>query len=106
MSQKIIHYRIAKTAKALAAAAYEELAKIDAFYRAHRSMAHYVRKNWRHYIPYARQSLVGILAKDFSHDIALGSYTAQGVDAMKAEVYECLLLDGGFKAPAEAPLPG
>lgn len=101
MSQKVIHWRIAKTAKALAAAAYEELAHEDAFYRAHRSMAHYVAKNWRHYIPFARRALVAILAKDYSHAIALGTYNAQGVDDMKAEIYECLLLDGGFKAPAE-----
>lgn len=100
MSQKIIHWRIAKTAKALAAAAYEELAKENAFYARHKSMSHYVRKNWQLYIPFARQALVAILAKDFAYEVALGTYTEQGVVDMKEEVYQCLLLDGGFKAPS------
>lgn len=101
VGQKIIHWRIAKTAKAIAAAAYEEMASIDAFYHANKSMKRYVDKNWKDYIPFARQSLLQILAKDFKHDIALGSYTPEGVEKMKEEVYECLILDGSFKAPAE-----
>lgn len=96
---KIIHHRIAKTAKALAAAAYEEMAKVNAFYQAHKSMRWYVQKNWQHYIPFARQALVQILSKDFAHEVAMGVYTPKGVDDMKNEVYECLLIDGGFKAP-------
>lgn len=105
MSQKIIHWRIAKTAKALAAAAYEELAKENDFYRAHKSMAHYVRKNWQHFIPFARQSLVSVLAKDYTFEVALGSYTEKGVQEMKDEIYQCLLIDGGFKAPAAVRTP-
>lgn len=101
MSQRIIHARIAKTAKALAAEAYEVMAQVNAFHRLNRSMDRYVRRNWRHYIPFARQALVEILSKDYSHEIALGVYTPQGVQDMKDEIYECLLLDGGFKAPAE-----
>jgi hypothetical protein len=101
MSQQIIHHRIATTAKALAAAAYEKLAHDNAFHRLNRSLDRYVRRNWRHYIVFARQALVGILTKDFSHEVALGVYTAAGVEQMKNEVYECLVLDGQFKAPAE-----
>lgn len=99
---KVIHWRIAKVAKALAAEAYELLAHENDFHRLNRSMDRYVRRNWKEYIPFARQALVGILAKDFSHEIALGTYTPQGVEAMKDEVYQCLLIDGGFKAPAES----
>lgn len=98
---QVIHHRIAKVSKALAATAYEMLAHEDAFYRAHKSMRRYVQLNWRHYIPFARQTLVAILSKDYSHEIALGSHTAQGVADMKDEIYECLLLDSAFKAPAE-----
>lgn len=101
MSQ-IIHHRIATTAKALAAEAYEALAHENAFHRLNRSMDRYVRRNWRHYIPFARQALIAILAKDYAHEVALGVYTAKGVDEMKAEVYECLLIDGAFKGATDA----
>ena len=105
VSEKIIHRRIASTAQALAAEAYELLAKENEFHRLNRSMERYVRRNWRHYIPFARQALVAILAKDYTYEVALGVYTAQGVEEMKMEVYECLLLDGGFKAPAPSSIP-
>jgi hypothetical protein len=100
MSQQIIHERIAKTARALAAEAYEILAKENAFHRLNRSQDRYVKRCWRHYIPFARQALVDILRKDFAMEIALGVYTREGVEAMKEEVYECLVLDGAFKAEA------
>lgn len=99
---KVIHWRIAKTAKALARAAWELMAEDDKFYALNRQPSRYVERNWKHYIPFARDSLVGILTKDYSHDIALGSYTREGVEAMKAEVYDCLCLDGSFK---EVPMP-
>jgi len=105
VSEKIIHQRIARTAQALAAGAYELLAKENDFHRLNRSMDRYVRRNWRHYIPFARQALVAILGKDYTYEIALGVYTAQGVEEMKMEVYECLLLDGAFKAPAASTAP-
>lgn len=101
--QKIIHARIATVAKALAAEAYELLAQENEFHRLNRTMDRYVRRNWQHYIPFARQSLVSILSKDYTFEVALGTYTQEGVDQMKNEVYECLLLDGGFKAPSEPP---
>lgn len=99
--QQVIHWRIAKAAKAIAAEAYEALARENDFHRLNRSPERYVRRNWRHYIPFARQALVGVLTKDYAHEIALGSYTREGVEAMKAEVYECLVLDGAFKGAAE-----
>lgn len=98
MSQKIIHWRIAKTAKALAAAAYEELAKDNDFYKVNRSMRRYVERAWQDYIPFARSALVDILGKDYAYEIALGVYTRDGVEKMKAEVHETLVLDGGLKA--------
>lgn len=105
MSTKIIHHTIAQTAKAIAAEAYELLAKENAFYAANPSLRNYVRRAWKDYIPYARQSLVGILAKDFAFEIAMGTYTPQTVEMMKNDVYECLLLDGEFKAPAQGYSP-
>lgn len=101
MTEKIIHKQIARVAKALAAEAYEILAHEDAFYRLNPSQKAYVRRAWGDYIPYARQSLFVLLQKDFSHEIALGSYTQAQVQQMKDDIYECLLIDGSFKAPAE-----
>jgi len=100
MSTKIIHAMIAETAKAIAAEAYELLAQENAFYAANPKQRVYVRRAWKDYIPYARQSLIGLLAKDFTFEISMGTYTPQAVEMMKNDVYECLLLDGEFKGPA------
>jgi hypothetical protein len=105
VSEKIIHWRIAKVAKEIAAECYEALAKENDFHRLNRSMGRYVRRNWQHYIPFARQALTSILTKDFAMEIALGTYTAQGVEEMKMEVYECLVIDGAHKAPAQQTIP-
>lgn len=101
MSDKIIHEVIARTAKALAEAAYEELAHENAFYAANPDVNIYVARAWQHYIPFARASLLTTLQKDFSYEVAMGIYTPQGVDVMKNEVYEALLIDGSYKAPSE-----
>ena len=94
---KIVHKRIASTAKALAAAAYEEMAKVNEFYAANPSMKGYVGRNWRHFIPFARQALTTILSKDYAYEIAMGSYTPKAVEQMKHEVYEALVIDGQMK---------
>jgi hypothetical protein len=101
MSQKVIHWRIAKVAKELANEAYELLAKENAFYERNRSQSWYVRRNWRHFIPFARQALTMVLAKDYAPEIALGAHSRDSVDAMKTEIYEALLIDGGFKASGQ-----
>jgi hypothetical protein len=101
MSQKIIHKRIAKVAKALCAEAYEVLAHEDAFYAANPSLRHYVRRAWKDYIPYARDSLFALLNKDYTFELRVGAYTAAQVREMKDDIYEILLIDGEFKAPAE-----
>lgn len=101
MTQKIIHKQIAKVAKALCAEAYEILAREDAFYALNPTMRGYVRRAWADYIPFARQSLFVLLEKDFSHEIALGAYTPAQVEQMKHDIYECLLIDGEFKAPPQ-----
>lgn len=100
---QIIHERIAKTAKALAREAWELMAKENAFYNLNPNPRNYVRVNWKHYIPFARAALVEILNKDFSFQIALGSYTRESVDAMKEEIYQCLLIDSSYKTAHQQP---
>jgi hypothetical protein len=97
---KVIHWRIAKAAKAIAAEAYEVMAREDAFYRMWRDPKLYVRRNWQHYIPFARQALIDILGKDYKNEIAMGVYTAEAVEKMKEEVYEVILIDSAGRKPA------
>ena len=102
---QIIHKRIAKVAKAIAYECYEVMAHEDDFYRLNPDQDGYVRRNWKHYIPFARQSVVQILSKDYDHEIGLGVYTREGVAQMKDEVYEALLIDGSAKGKPRKPPP-
>ena len=95
---QIIHWRIAKIAKRLAEEAYELCAREDQFYKRWPTMKLYVRRNWQHYIPFARDSLYAILGKDYAHEVGLGVYTRDAVEQMKQEVYETVLIDSGYKA--------
>ena len=97
MSQKIIHWRIAKIARELALEAYEVMAQENAFYKLHPSMKWYVAKHWNDYIPFARQALSAVLAHDYAFEIQCGQTTAKDVDAMKEDIYQALLIDGSFK---------
>ena len=97
---QIIHWRIAKIAKAMASEAYELCAREYQFYKRWPTMELYVRRNWQHYIPFARNSLYDILAKDYSFEIATGAYTDESVRQMKDEVMEVVLIDSGYKATA------
>lgn len=99
---KLIHSQIADTAKALAAEAYEELAKVNEWYQHNKSVDIYVRRNWQHYIPFAREALIAILSKDYSFEIAMGVHTEETVQRMKDQVAEALIIDGQYKAN-EAP---
>ncbi len=106
MSDKIIHHVIAQTAKEIATAAYEEMAQVNEFYAQNKSVDRYVRRNWRHYIPFARKALVDVLTKDFTFEIRCGQYTEQAVDTMKNEIAEALIIDGSHKAPAKPASSG
>ena len=101
MGERIIHNEIAKVARALAAEAYEMALSAGAIdRRSERARKVYVNKHFGDYIPFARQILVEILKKDYTFEIALGSHTEKTVQELKDRVYEALLIDGSFKAPA------
>lgn len=99
MSQ-VIHKKIAKVAKSLAAEAYELMAKENAFFALHPSQRNYVRTAWKEFIPFARDSLFALLNKDYTFEIRLGTYTEAQVTAMKDEIYEVILIDSAFKSQA------
>lgn len=86
---KIIHHLIAKTAKEICAAAYEQLARNNEFYKKWPTQKLFVRRTWDVFIPDARMALVEILKGDYP-------------EQMKGPVYEALLLDGGGKADGAA----
>jgi len=101
MAERIIHHEIAKVAQALAEEAYELALQSGVIDRcSERARKIYVRKHFGDYIPFARQALIAILRKDFKYEIAMGSHTEKTVADMKERIYEALLIDGSFKAPA------
>lgn len=99
---QVIHKRIAKVAKALCAEAYEVLARENAFYATNPSQRNYVRRAWKDFIPFARDSLFALLNKDYTFEIRMGQYTEAQVIAMKDEIYEVILIDSAFKGAPEA----
>lgn len=76
----LCHKAVREIAKDMAGAAYEELASADAFYQQHPNQNLFIAKNWKHFIGFARQSLLKILAGDFP-------------DAMKADTFNIYLKD-------------
>lgn len=101
MAEKIIHHEIAKVAKAFAGEAYElalQAGVIDK--RKEKARNAYIAQHFGDYIFAARQALATILRKDYTFEIAMGQHTAKTVEEMKERIYQALLIDGAFKAPA------
>lgn len=102
---RIIHTRIAKVAKTICAECYEVMAQEDAFYRLWPDIDRYIKRRWMDYIPFARQSLAGVLAKDYSFEISIGSMSMASVEQMKQEIYEALIIDSSAKENPREPPP-
>ena len=76
----LCHKSVREIAKEMAGTAYEKLARNDAFYAQHPNQNLFIAKNWKHFLGFARQSLLTILG---------GNYP----DAMKADAYDVYLKD-------------
>lgn len=64
------HKLIAETAKEMAAAMYEELAKANAdWYRKHPSQKQFVRKHWPNYMESARHTLARLLTTGIAESL-------------------------------------
>ena len=64
------HYMIAKTAKEIARATYEDWAsKSDEFYRENRSIEEYAEASWPMFVQAARATLAKMLTSSISDDL-------------------------------------
>lgn len=81
---RMVHALIEKTAKEMAGAYYEVAASKDnAFFRDWPIQRNFIRKNWRNFVLAARQTLTGMLSRNYP-------------DEMKTKIYDALILDSGL----------
>lgn len=76
----LCHKAVRQIAKEMAGTAYEELARNDQFFQIHPNQNLFIAKNWKHFISFARQSLLRILG---------GNYP----DAVKADTMDIYIKD-------------
>lgn len=82
---RMVHTLIEKTAKEMAGAYYEIAASKDnVFYRDWPVQRNFIRRNWRHFVLAARQTLTDMLARP--------NYP----EATKRQIYNALILDSGL----------
>ncbi len=84
-----VHMLVATTAKELAGAAYEELAKQNEFYKACPSQAKFIALSWKLYVPLAREYLTDMLSMPTTTEF------------VKERIFEGLLRDGALNPPIE-----
>lgn len=65
----LVHKEVRKIAKGIAAAAYEELARDNIFYKAHPNQGSFINRYWTAFIPQSRQILLQMLAGDYPEDM-------------------------------------
>lgn len=89
----LCHKAVRQIAKEMAGTAYEELARHDGFFQVHPNQNLFIAKNWKHFIGFARQSLVQILAGDYP-------------DAVKADTMDIYIKDRVLQEVQEGPISG
>ena len=82
--RKICHELIAKTAKEMAYADYEIMARDNQFYKNWPNSRNWMRKFWPLYVEPARATLATMLRGNYS-------------EALKQEVFDALILDAPFR---------
>lgn len=78
----MVHHLIADTAKGMAEAHYEVLARDNRFFKAEPDVKRFVRRHWEKYLHVARQTLIGMLGNPNTPD------------AQKEAIHLALLRDG------------
>lgn len=82
---KVTHVLIERTAKGIAAEAYEDMAHTNEFFAEWPRRRTFVQKNWPMFVDHARQALIQLLAQP---DLP---------ETSKASIYEALCIDGVAK---------
>lgn len=77
------HWLIAKAAKEMAGAQYEELARNDAWYRKHPDQKAFIGAYWGNYCEIARRTLAQMLGMNYP-------------ESVKEQIEEALILDNGY----------
>lgn len=81
----LCHKQIRKIAKEIAGAAYEQFAHEDVFYANYPKVDMFVKRHWKTYIPDARNSLIQIMAGNYS-------------EVIKEEAFEIFVQDKTLQA--------
>lgn len=77
----LCHKEVRRVAKEMAGAAYEELAKNDAFYKIWPNQNLFIAKRWALFLQIARDTLVYMLGQEHYSD------------AMRADLYDVIIKD-------------
>lgn len=84
MKQRLCHVLVRATAREMAAALYEELAKDNAFYKTFPSQKKFVARTWGKFIDQARATLAQMLAQPIS-------------DSLKLQIEDALIKDNALR---------
>lgn len=82
--QQACHFLLAKTAKEIAGAQYEEWAHNNVFYKSWPNRRVFIRANWPDFIPTARDTLAKMLEGNLSQ-------------TLKDEIFEALMKDHSLR---------
>ena len=88
----LCHKEVRKIARGIAAAAYEDLARDDVFYKAYPDQKKFVERHWKNFIGAARKSLVQMLGENYPEhikehvfDVYVQDRTLQAVDDLQVQ---------------------
>lgn len=95
---RMVHKLIAKTAKAIAAEAWEVMSSNDAFHKQWPHVRRFVQCNWQEFVGYARMSLVTMLKHRPGTEGRPDGPEYYYPQIMRDEIFEALVIDGGGKA--------
>lgn len=105
---RIVHKLIAKTAKGIAAEAWEIMSSNDDFHKAHPFVNNFVRYHWQEFIGYARGALIKMLAVKPGTENNPNGPEYLYSQHVRDEIEEALLIDGSGKSapPPHVLFPG
>lgn len=98
MSNRVVHKLIAKTAKAIAAEAWEVMSSNDAFHKAYPHVSTFVRGKWPEFVGHARSSLATMLKHVTGTENNPNGPEYYYSQHIRDEIEDALIIDGAHKA--------